>query len=175
MVEQSDGSSKRLYRDGQLSCICPIACTVSAASLGVSVEVNLISSSRGNSWVPASHSTLPQIMLSRTLCRAATAAVRPALARAAVRPAAARVAASALPSTLRTFSTSFARFEPSKFSVPAPPHSPCSELTRWSPVAALSTKLGEELQFERDNADLAAEPDFLAAFKAEGVWKASSQ
>jgi hypothetical protein len=37
----------------------------------------------------------------------------------------------------------------------------------------LSTKLGEELQFERDNADLAAEPDFLAAFKAEGVWKAS--
>ncbi|KAG0658223.1 Mitochondrial acidic protein mam33 [Rhodotorula mucilaginosa] len=82
-------------------------------------------------------------MLSRTLCRAATAAVRPALARAAVRPAAAR----ALPSTLRTFSTSFARFEPT----------------------ALSTKLGEELQFERDNADLAAEPDFLAAFKAEGV------
>ena len=43
-----------------------------------------------------------------------------------------------------------------------------------SSIAALSTKLGEELQFERDNADLAAEPDFLAAFKAEGVWKASS-
>lgn len=110
-------------------------------------------------------------MLSRTLCRAATAAVRPALARAAVRPAAAR----ALPSTLRTFSTSFARFEPSQCSTPACVIShPQQTDAPVSPVAALSTKLGEELQFERDNADLAAEPDFLAAFKAEGVWKASS-
>ncbi|GAA5990934.1 hypothetical protein JCM10908_000087 [Rhodotorula pacifica] len=90
-------------------------------------------------------------MLSRTLARTATAAVRPALARAAVRPAArVAVAAAAQPlPSLRTFSTTFARFEPT----------------------ALSTKLGEELQFERDNADLAAEPDFLTSFKAEGVWK----
>ncbi|GAA5881258.1 hypothetical protein JCM3774_002866 [Rhodotorula dairenensis] len=87
-------------------------------------------------------------MLSRTFARAATAAVRPAVARAAVRPVARVAAARSLPS-LRTFSTSFARFEPT----------------------ALSTKLGEELQFERDNADVAAEPDFLASFKAEGVWK----
>lgn len=44
----------------------------------------------------------------------------------------------------------------------------------FAPSAALSTKLGEELQFERDNADPAAEPDFLASFRAEGVWEVSS-
>ncbi|BGP55154.1 hypothetical protein JCM8202_002787 [Rhodotorula sphaerocarpa] len=86
-------------------------------------------------------------MLSRTAARTLAAAARPAVARAAA-PAVRRVAPAALPS-LRTFSTTFSRFEPS----------------------ALSTKLGEELQFERDNADPAAEPDFLASFRAEGVWE----
>ncbi|POY70111.1 hypothetical protein BMF94_6885 [Rhodotorula taiwanensis] len=83
-------------------------------------------------------------MLNRTLARTATT-----LARAAVRPAARLPARVAVVPSLRTFTTSFARFEPT----------------------ALSTKLGEELQFERDNADNATEPDFLAAFKAEGVWQ----
>lgn len=78
-------------------------------------------------WFP--HPTnRPRVMLSRTLSRAATAAVQPALARAAVRPAAAAArVATALPSPLRTFSTSFARFEPSQF--PSLPGSACLPVT----------------------------------------------
>ncbi|GAA5895127.1 hypothetical protein JCM8208_000121 [Rhodotorula glutinis] len=82
-------------------------------------------------------------MLARTLARAA----RPALARATVRPAQLALHRAALP-VARPFSTTFARFEPS----------------------ALSTKLGEELNFETESGDAAQEPEFLQAFKAEGVW-----
>ncbi|GJN88931.1 hypothetical protein Rhopal_001902-T1 [Rhodotorula paludigena] len=82
-------------------------------------------------------------MLSRVALRTVRQAARPALARAAVRPLAA-----ALP-PLRTFSSSFPRLEPS----------------------ALSAKLGEELKFETDSADPTAEPEFLQAFKSEGVWE----
>lgn len=48
------------------------------------------------------------------------------------------------------------------------------ELTVTCPVrctAALSAKLGEELKFETDSADPTAEPEFLQAFKSEGVWE----
>ncbi|TNY18079.1 mitochondrial glyco protein [Rhodotorula diobovata] len=86
-------------------------------------------------------------MLARNLIRAA----RPALSRATVRPAllaVARAPAAPLP-LARTLSTSLPRFEPS----------------------ALSTKLGEELNFETESGDANAEPEFLQAFKAEGVWQ----
>ncbi|BGP39560.1 Mitochondrial acidic protein mam33 [Rhodotorula kratochvilovae] len=83
-------------------------------------------------------------MLSRALARAA----RPALARAAIRPAQLAVARTAALPALRPFSSSFPRFEPS----------------------ALSTKLGEELSFEVESGDANAEPEFLQAFKADGVW-----
>ena len=39
-------------------------------------------------------------------------------------------------------------------------------------AASLSTKIGEELQFEADHAD-EGEPEFLQEFKKEGVWQAS--
>jgi len=36
---------------------------------------------------------------------------------------------------------------------------------------ALSQKLGEELQFEKEASKDATEPDFLRAFKAQGIWQ----
>ncbi|BGP15693.1 Mitochondrial acidic protein mam33 [Rhodosporidiobolus nylandii] len=80
-------------------------------------------------------------MFARTALRTALRA-----APRAARPSALRAAA---PSVSRSFVSSALRFEPS----------------------ALSTKLGEELKFETEGGDAGAEPEFVKAFKAEGVWK----
>ncbi|GAA5834741.1 hypothetical protein JCM11251_003650 [Rhodosporidiobolus azoricus] len=87
-------------------------------------------------------------MFTRTLARTALRSVRPsapAVARAALaRPAPLFAAA------VRPFSSSLARFEPS----------------------ALSTKLEEELNFETQEGSFGQdEPEFLKAFREEGVWQ----
>jgi hypothetical protein len=39
---------------------------------------------------------------------------------------------------------------------------------------ALSQKLGEELQYEKEAGTGASEPDFIRTFKAQGVWTVST-
>lgn len=110
-------------------------------------------------------------MLARNLIRAA----RPALSRATVRPAllaVARAPAAPLP-LARTLSTSLPRFEPCEPVPRSTPllHTSLIKAPTRTCAAALSTKLGEELNFETESGDANAEPEFLQAFKAEGVWQ----
>jgi hypothetical protein len=43
----------------------------------------------------------------------------------------------------------------------------------FSADVALSQKLAEELQYEKVANDDSSEPEFLTAFKAEGIWQVS--
>ncbi|GAA5901735.1 hypothetical protein JCM6882_006053 [Rhodosporidiobolus microsporus] len=88
-------------------------------------------------------------MFTRTLARTALRSTRAVAPRASLLTTAARPAPLLAASAVRNFSSSLSRFEPS----------------------ALSTKLGEELKFETESGDANAEPEFVTAFKDEGVWQ----
>ncbi|BGP24204.1 regulatory protein suaprga1 [Rhodotorula toruloides] len=84
-------------------------------------------------------------MLTRCIARSATAATRLALARAPTKLA--RVAGAV--QSPRAFSTSLLRFS----------------------NESLGAKLAEEIKFEKESNDPYTDPEFLTAFKEEGVWK----
>lgn len=78
------------------------------------------------------------------------------------------------PSAARALSVSAPRAVPSKLG-PTQISGTCTRVLTavcFVTAAALSAKIGEELQFESEHAD-ESEPEFLQEFKKEGVWQVS--